>query len=80
MIPVWTNGSPPAKFEKKLAGPYTLCTLPINGNMGDMQFQQRLRDHMESLAVYCKALTITDAPTEQTYTAIVPPMKPLPED
>jgi uncharacterized GH25 family protein len=80
MIPIWTHGSPPAKFEKKLAGAYTLCTLPINGNMGDMQFQQRLRDHMESLAVYCKALTIAAAPAEQTFTAVVPPMKPLPED
>ncbi len=67
-------------FAKLVAGGYTVCTLPINGSLADMQFQRRLQENMEHLLVYCEAVTITEAPDQQRHVAVVPAMKPLPAE
>ena len=74
----WFGGAELAKFEKLLPGEYSVCTLPINGNLADMQFQQRLNDNLDKLAVHCHAKTIAATPNEQRHVAVVPPMSPLP--
>jgi uncharacterized GH25 family protein len=71
-------GSDPAKFEKIVAGKKSVCVIPITGNLSDGTFQQRLQENLEALKVYCKPVTVTETPLEQSYTAAVPPMDPLP--
>jgi len=66
------------KFDKLLAGGYTVCVLPINGNMQDPTFLLRLNDNVQVLAVYCKQVTVAESPPAQTFVATVPPMSPLP--
>lgn len=67
-------------FDKLVPGTYTACTLPINGNLSDPTFGQRLQDHLEDLLVYCQAVEVTESPEQQRHVAIVPAMKPLPAD
>ena len=67
-------------IEKLIAGGYTECTLPINGSLADMQFQQRLQENLDKLDVYCDQVTVAASPDQQTHTATVPAMKPLPAD
>lgn len=71
-------GSDPARFDKVVAGKKSVCVIPITGNLSDATFQQRLQENLEALKVYCKPVTVTETPAEQTYTAAVPPMDPLP--
>jgi hypothetical protein len=71
-------GSEPAKLEKLVPGKRSVCVIPITGNLSDGTFQQRLQENLEALKVYCKPVTVTETPTEQSYTAAVPPMDPLP--
>lgn len=61
-------------------GDYTVCTLPVNRNLSDMQFQQRLEENLEHLMVYCAQTVIAPAPDAQTHTATVPAMTPLPPE
>lgn len=75
---VFAMGASPARFTEVAAGAYSVCVLPITGDMNDQQFVQRLQEQAEKLAVYCTRKTVTAAPAEQTYTAAVPPMAPLP--
>ena len=76
----WLGGETYPTFEKLVAGDYTVCTLPVNGDLADMQFQQRLQENMEHLMVYCQQQTITASPEQQTYVASVPAMTPLPPE
>ncbi|MCA9679189.1 MAG: carboxypeptidase regulatory-like domain-containing protein [Kofleriaceae bacterium] len=76
----WMGGDQFPKFEKLIAGGYTECTLPINGSLADMQFQQRLQENLDKLDVYCDQVTVAASPDQQTHTATVPAMKPLPAD
>ena len=66
-------------FEELVPGGYSACTIPITGDLSDPQFQGRIQANMEALAVYCKQLTVTPAPTQQTVVHEVPAMKPLPD-
>jgi len=73
-------GKQEAKFEKITEGPHSVCVIPINGNMNDPAFAQKLQRHVDQIAVYCQAVAITATPAEQSFGAVVPPMQPLPED
>lgn len=61
-------------------GAYSLCVIPINGSMNDPAFLTKLQKHRHSLQVHCQPLEIAASPTEQSHTAVVPPMAPFPED
>jgi len=71
----------PAVFKDLEPAEYTLCVIPINGNMNDPAFTQRLRKHAAThLKVYCSPMPVAATPVEQTRTVVVPPMDPLPPD
>ena len=66
-------------FDELVPGGYSACTIPITGDLSDPQFQGRIQANMEALAVYCKQLTVTPSPTQQTVVHEVPAMTPLPD-
>jgi protocatechuate 3,4-dioxygenase beta subunit len=68
------------RLDKVASGEYSLCVIPINGNMADPVFMQRLQKSTALLKVYCQPVTVTPTPAEQAVTAVVPPMDPLPAD
>lgn len=71
-------GSDPVKFEKVAAGKKSVCVIPITGNLADATFRERLQEHADTLKVYCKPVLVAPSPPEQSFTAAVPPMDPLP--
>lgn len=73
-------GAQKAKFDKVVPGAYSVCVIPINGDMNDPSFAQKLQRHVDGIAVYCSETVLSDAPKQQAYTAVVPPMHPLPDD
>ncbi|MBK9071505.1 MAG: carboxypeptidase regulatory-like domain-containing protein [Myxococcales bacterium] len=73
----WLGAAFP-NFAKLRAGNYTVCTIPITGNILDPATQTKINDHAGELAVYCQAHTIAEAPKQQTFTHTVPAMTPLP--
>jgi hypothetical protein len=76
----WFGNATWPTFPKLVPGVYSVCTLPINGNLADMEFQQRLQEHLDKLDVHCDAKVIEAAPSEQKHVATVPKMNPLPEE
>lgn len=76
----WLGKSLPfPEFDELVPGGYSVCTIPITGDLSDPKFQGRLQEHSQSLKVYCKQLKITASPTKQTVVHAVPAMEPLPE-
>lgn len=76
----WFGGAAPMPvFKELVAGSYSVCSIPITGNLQEPAFQQRLQRNMEALKVYCRAVRITEAPAEQTLSHELPAMEPLPE-
>jgi uncharacterized GH25 family protein len=75
----WLGADKPAPdFPELVAGSYSICALPITGDMNDMQFQQRLQQNLHVLKVYCKAARVTASPVAQTFVVELPAMTPLP--
>jgi hypothetical protein len=68
------EGKPQPEFDKLVPGDYSVCTVPITGDLSDQTFQARLQEHMQELQVYCKAAKVLPAPTKQTFVAEVPAM------
>ena len=71
-------GKPAPEFAELVAGDYSICALPITGEMTYMQFQHRLQENLASLKVYCKAAHVTPSPPAQTFEIELPAMTPLP--
>jgi len=71
-------GKPIPEFAELVAGDYSICALPITGDMTDMQFRQRLQENMQSLKVLCKAAHVTPSPQSQAFEIELPAMTPLP--
>ena len=42
------EGKPPAEFDELVAGDYSVCTIPITGDLSDSTFQQRLQAHAKA--------------------------------
>jgi hypothetical protein len=74
----WGDGKPPATFKELVPGEYSICTLPLNGDLRDPKFGARLQAQAEHLKVYCKVTTLPAAPLAQAITHEVPAMAPLP--
>ena len=66
------------EFAELVAGDYSICGLPITGDMADMQFQRRLQENMQLLKVLCKAAHVTPSPPSQAFEIELPAMTPLP--
>jgi protocatechuate 3,4-dioxygenase beta subunit len=77
---IWLGGTfdPPA-FDELIAGDYSVCTIPITGNIGDPALQQQLQSNMAVLKVYCRGVKVPAAPNAQKLTHEVPAMDPLPK-
>jgi uncharacterized GH25 family protein len=76
---LWMGGTAPSpEFDELVPGDYTVCVIPITGNIADPSFQQRLQQHQNDLAVYCKPLALAPSPNAQTVAEQVPSMSPLP--
>ena len=73
----WFGKTDPS-FDELTSGAYSVCVIPITGNMQDPTFMQRVQAAVNDLAVYCLPTTISDSPTAQSFTAVVPAMNPLP--
>jgi uncharacterized GH25 family protein len=72
------EGKPLPEFEELVAGDYSVCTIPITGDLSDATFQQRMQEHMDALKVYCKQVKLAASPQKQTVVHEVPAMAPLP--
>jgi protocatechuate 3,4-dioxygenase beta subunit len=68
----------PVEFDELIAGDYSVCSVPITGDITDSNFEQRLQENMQALKVYCKAIRVTPTPTAQSATQELPSMTPLP--
>ncbi len=72
-------GGNPGELTKLQPGHYTLCVLPLAGDLNDPTVLQRLQANAMTLKIYCQPVVIQSSPATQTYTAVVPPMDPLPD-
>ncbi|HWU90810.1 MAG TPA: carboxypeptidase-like regulatory domain-containing protein, partial [Kofleriaceae bacterium] len=76
---IWFGeGKPLPEFAEVVPGEYSVCTVPINGNLMDPTFQKRLQEQSALLKVYCRQTKIPAAPLKQTIVHEVPAMTPLP--
>ncbi|HSS00685.1 MAG TPA: carboxypeptidase regulatory-like domain-containing protein, partial [Kofleriaceae bacterium] len=75
----WLGADKPApEFAELVAGAYSLCAIPITGDMNDRQFIQRVQANTQTLKVICKPARIAASPAAQTLTIELPAMTPLP--
>lgn len=78
---IWFGaGKPVPEFAELLPGTYSICTLPINGDLTDPTFAQRLMRDGALLKVYCKPAKLPAQPLKQSIVHEVPSMTPLPEN
>jgi protocatechuate 3,4-dioxygenase beta subunit len=76
----WLGASKaPVEFDELTAGTYTLCAVPITGNMSDPTFMSRLDENKQTLKVYCKLAPVAASPNQQTVSQDLPAMTPLPQ-
>jgi hypothetical protein len=76
----WFATKPPPDFEELVAGDYSVCSVPITGDLGDATFRARLQEHMDALKVYCKQIKLAASPQKQTVVQELPAMTPLPQN
>jgi hypothetical protein len=75
----WLGVDKPApELTELVAGAYSMCAIPITGDMNDRQFLQRVQENTQSLKVICKQVRIAPSPAAQTLTIELPAMTPLP--
>ncbi len=74
---IWFGGAAPV-FTELVAGSYTVCALPITGNIMDRTLSERINANLEKLEVVCKGVIVTAAPAKQSTTLVTPAMRPLP--
>lgn len=65
-------------FDELDAGNYSICSVPITGDMGDSTFMMRIQENVETIKVYCKQVTVAAAPAKQIFVHELPSMDPLP--
>jgi uncharacterized GH25 family protein len=74
----WFTGKPPTVFDEMAAGTYSLCSIPITGDMNSPTFMQRIQENIPALNVVCTPVTIKAAPAKQSILQELPSMSPLP--
>jgi protocatechuate 3,4-dioxygenase beta subunit len=75
----FAKGGSPATFKDVVAGPHSICVIPITGDLEDPQVGARIQKNVNTLAVYCRPHAVAPTPNAQAVTLAVPPMSPLPE-
>jgi hypothetical protein len=71
-------GKPLPEFDELVPGGYSICSIPITGDMNDPIFMQRINENAQTLKVYCRQVKLTDQPIKQSVTQELPSMTPLP--
>jgi uncharacterized GH25 family protein len=69
---------PPAAFDELVPGEYSVCSIPITGDMNDPQFSMRIQENVATLKVYCRVTKVAASPIQQAFTQELPAMTPLP--
>lgn len=69
---------PPPLFGELEPGAYSICSIPITGDMNDQTFMQRIQENVPTLRVYCTPVTVKPQPAKQRATQQLPAMTPLP--
>jgi hypothetical protein len=72
------TGKPLPMFDELVAGDYSVCAIPITGDLNDPQFMHRVMENMQTLAVYCKPVAVAPSPQQQAFVDDLPAMTPLP--
>ena len=72
-------GKPMPTFNDLVPGDYSVCGLPITGNLMDASFAQRLQEHVDLLKVYCKPISLQPSPQSQSIELDLPGMAALPD-
>lgn len=77
----WFGGDKPMPdFDQLVPGDYSVCTIPITGDLNDPTFAQRLQEQTDALKVYCKKVALAASPPKQSVVHEVPGMAPLPQN
>jgi hypothetical protein len=77
---IWLGAAmPPPEFDELLPGDYSICTIPITGNIADPALQQQLQTQAQLLKIYCKPVKVAAQPTKQAVTQELPSMDALPK-
>ena len=71
-------GKPMPEFAQLVPAVFSVCGVPIAGNLSDSKFQQRLQQNLNSLVVVCKRVTVAASPEKQSIVLALPSMPPLP--
>src|SRR5262249_28397174 len=67
--------------EKVVPGTYSVCVIPLVGDLNDPATIERLQREGDTLPVTCKKAVVADSPPEQRMTieATAPPPPPTPK-
>lgn len=74
-----TTGVMRTTFDQLAPGEYTLCAAPVSGNLRNPARVMELYRRRAEIDVHCRQLQVRPAPATQTYSTVVPPMRPLDE-
>jgi hypothetical protein len=74
----WFAGRPPTVFDELPAGTYSLCSIPITGDMNNPTFVQRIQENIPALHVVCAPVKLAASPAVQSITQELPAMSALP--
>lgn len=69
---------PPASFDELVPGEYSVCSIPITGDMSDPKFGSRIQENVATLKVYCRVTKLAASPNAQKLDQELPSMTPLP--
>ena len=76
---IWFGeGKPLPEFTELVPGEYSVCTVPLSGNIMDPTYGKRLQEQAGLLKVYCRQMKLPASPLKQTMVHEVPAMTPLP--
>jgi hypothetical protein len=68
-----------AIFQNVPAARYSLCVIPIYGDMSDPAFAEKLQNNADNIPVYCQPIAVAETPDEQSVDFALPEPVPLPE-
>lgn len=77
-VEFWFGGAPPPAFKALSPGSYTVCAMPITGQIRDSKLMERIWENLKVLSVQCKPVKLAAAPLEQRLAFELPAMVPLP--
>ena len=74
---MWLPGRP-VRFTQLVPEAYTVCVVPVAGELTDFRRMRRLREQADKIQAHCFPRQVADTTEEQVFSPEVPPMAPLP--